>query len=338
MKKTVILLVTLILTAALFTGCAATANDTAISRLDALNAVYASVGISEGDALYTVVTEGENESLPCYEVELSVDGVVYRYRVDAAKGDFLKVTVNDQEVAPENVPKAETGNTEKTKYIGIKRATAIAYADASVSDSDVVSFEYEMDYALGKYLYEIEFRTADAKYEYEIDALTGEIFKKDLDGKTVVTPSPEGEAAYIGVTAAEDAALTHAGVSREASIFEATEWELKKGVAVYEVDFVSGGAEYEYVVNALTGAVISHKREGKSTDAATGYIGEKSAKAAALAHAGLTADEVRFESTEADVKNGKTVYEIEFTSGGYEYEYEIDALTGDILKADRERD
>lgn len=336
MKKTIILLLTLVLTAALFTGCAQTTEEAKISRLDAVNAVYASVGIDEADALYTVVTESEEKNLPCYEVEISVDGVIYRYRVDSAKGDFLKVTVNDQEVKPEKVPKPDRGEN-KTKYIGIKRATAIALRDASLSEGDLVSFEYEMDFALGQYLYDLEFKTASHEYEYEIDALTGEIFKKDVDGVTVLTPSPEGDGEYIGITAAEDAALLHAGVQRDESVFEATEWKMRKGVAVYKIEFVSAGVEYEYTVNALTGAVISHKREGKSTDAAEGYIGEESAKAAALAHAGLTAEEVVFKPIEVKVKNGKTVYEVEFECASREYEYKIDAVTGDVLKAARER-
>ena len=32
------------------------------------------------------------------------------------------------------------------------------------------------------------------------------------------------------------------------------------------------------------------------------------------------------------------VYELEFRAGGYEYDYEIDALTGKILKSEKEKD
>ena len=337
MKKTVILFLTLALTAAIFTSCAATQTQpTPLSRADAVNAVFNSVGINESDALYTVVTENETAETPCYDIEFSVDGVVYRYRVDAGKGDFLKITVNDQEVRPEDLPKPE--RTDKTKYIGLDEAKRIAYADAGIAEGDVVAFEYKMDFALGRYLYDLEFNTATHEYEYEIDAKSGEIFKKDLDGVTVVTPPAEEEKSYIGVTAAEDAALLHAGKDRETSIFEKTKWKMKKGTAVYNVEFVSGGAEYDYTVNALTGAVISFQREGAEGEAADKYIGENAAKAAALAHAGLDKADVRFESVEADVKNGKTIYEIEFTSGAYEYEYEIDAVTGDVIKADKEKD
>ena len=32
------------------------------------------------------------------------------------------------------------------------------------------------------------------------------------------------------------------------------------------------------------------------------------------------------------------VYEIDFKSGGFEYEYEIDAVSGSVLKQDREKE
>ena len=41
---------------------------------------------------------------------------------------------------------------------------------------------------------------------------------------------------------------------------------------------------------------------------------------------------------ELDREDGRVVYEIEFKSNGMEYEYEIDASTGAVLKYDKERD
>ena len=335
MKKTIILLLTVLMLTAALSGCAATPNETNMTRSDAVQAVYHRMGIDEADVLYTVVDEAKDAAIHYYDIELSVDGVVYRYRVDADRGDFLKITVNNQEIRLEDLPKPE--KAPDSAYIGLDRAKEIAFADAAVKEEDVLFFEYKMDYALGRYLYDLEFNTATQEYEYEIDAVTGEIFKKDLDGSTVVTPPAEGDQTYIGITAAEDAALLHAECARETSIFEKTKWKMKKGVAVYDVEFVSGGVEYDYTVNALTGAVIRFEREGNEGEAKT-YIGEDAAKASALAHAGLSKTDVQFEPVEADVKNGKTVYEIEFKSGAYEYEYEIDAVTGDVIKAEKDRD
>ena len=43
-------------------------------------------------------------------------------------------------------------------------------------------------------------------------------------------------------------------------------------------------------------------------------------------------------SNELDYKYGQTVYEIEFKYDGYEYEFYIDAETGNIVKSFKERD
>ena len=64
-------------------------------------------------------------------------------------------------------------------------------------------------------------------------------------------------------------------------------------------------------------------------------ITEDDAKNAALAHAGLTADQVSFARAHQDWDDGRLVYDVEFYTADYqEYDYEIDASTGDVLSFD----
>lgn len=56
------------------------------------------------------------------------------------------------------------------------------------------------------------------------------------------------------------------------------------------------------------------------------------AKAVALAKAQVEATDVFITQQSEDWDDGQRIYEIEFISGDKEYEYEIDAETGDILK------
>ena len=59
------------------------------------------------------------------------------------------------------------------------------------------------------------------------------------------------------------------------------------------------------------------------------------AKAKALAHAGLKADQVTFTEAKLDWDDGKQVYDIEFYTADFkEYDYEIDAKTGEVLEVD----
>ena len=71
---------------------------------------------------------------------------------------------------------------------------------------------------------------------------------------------------------------------------------------------------------------------------APAYIGMDAAKEIALSHAGLSAADVRFEDAELDWERGKAVYELDFRSGRYEFEYEIDALSGEVLNFEKEID
>lgn len=56
-----------------------------------------------------------------------------------------------------------------------------------------------------------------------------------------------------------------------------------------------------------------------------------SAKQTALENAGFAARQVSFHEVELDESNGREYYDIDFTVNGQRYEYDIDALTGEIL-------
>ena len=57
-----------------------------------------------------------------------------------------------------------------------------------------------------------------------------------------------------------------------------------------------------------------------------------------LKHAKVSSGSVREYKCELDRDDGRWKYEIEFKSGRREYEYDVDALTGKILKWESERD
>ena len=63
---------------------------------------------------------------------------------------------------------------------------------------------------------------------------------------------------------------------------------------------------------------------------------KEEARQIALNHAGLTESQVTRLKTELDYDNGVPEYDVEFHFDGWEYDYEIDAQTGEILEWNKE--
>ena len=148
---------------------------------------------------------------------------------------------------------------------------------------------------------------------------------------------------YIGEVAAKAAALAHAGLAE--SDLKSCEIELelddKTRVLVYEIDFKDEQYEYEYYVAAGDGQILKKEKtehhEPVPRPHPAEFIQPEEAKAAALNHAGLQEADISGYSCELDNKNDIGVYEIEFYANRVEYEYEVDALSGSILKSEKER-
>ncbi len=62
------------------------------------------------------------------------------------------------------------------------------------------------------------------------------------------------------------------------------------------------------------------------------FIGTEEAKRLALEDAGLaSASDAEFTSSELATRSGVDYYQVDFTAGGQSYQYDIDALTGNII-------
>ena len=157
-------------------------------------------------------------------------------------------------------------------------------------------------------------------------------------------------AMLIGTDKAMDIAAAAFGKASTAKMaYSAVDPELGESPAHYEVEITSQtGEEFEYKVDAYTGAILESKREAAdgtevpvvqpSKPAATGDIGYAKAKSVALNHAGVSEGKAYDMDIELDDEDGRLIYEVEFKSGNMEYSYEINAATGAILKHEAELD
>ena len=174
-----------------------------------------------------------------------------------------------------------------------------------------------------------------------------------------------GQAEYIGIDAAKAVALEAAGVAEDDAVFSTAGLDKRNGMDYYAVDFTAGGQSYEYDIDAVTGVVIDSSSGGGTAEtpaagdddgtasapaaaspspsagqttggqAAATAVTEEQARETALSHAGLTADQVTFVRSELDRDDGRLMYDVEFYTSDYkEYDYEIDASTGEILSYD----
>ena len=154
----------------------------------------------------------------------------------------------------------------------------------------------------------------------------------------------------IGKDAAAYAAEQYAGTTALDSVTAEVDSELDESPAHYEVELHTAWGEFEYLVDAYTGKVFSGQKDllaAVSTPNATtkptapsdgADIGHAKAKSIALNHAGVSESKAYDMEIELDDEDGTLVYEVEFKSGNMEYDYEIDAASGAILKHEAELD
>ena len=154
----------------------------------------------------------------------------------------------------------------------------------------------------------------------------------------------------IGKEAAAYAAEQYAGTTALDSVTAEVDPELDESPAHYEVELHTAWGEFEYLVDAYMGNVLSGQKDllsVASTPNATtkptapsggADIGHAKAKSIALNHAGVSENEAYDMEIELDDEDGTLVYEVEFKSGNMEYDYEIDAASGTILKHEAEID
>lgn len=255
--------------------------------------------------------------------------------------------------------------------IGVSAAAQAAEEYAGTLELDSVTSETdpELDEIPAHYEVELHHPTL-GDFEYKIDAYTGQVLKgapgilrnlhvADVPQESSEAPAPESQPPAAGTQkpasgspvqqpaddgeeVAKKAAFTHAGVSagEVSSLRCKLEWD--DGRQVYDIDFWVGDTEYDYKIEASTGVVLeAQQKRSIRPSAASGqpgsFIGEEAAKSAAFAHAGVSASDAGSIQCKLDEEDGLWVYEVEFRSGGLEYDYEISASDGTVVKAEQDR-
>ena len=174
-----------------------------------------------------------------------------------SEGDRPEASGQQPPTAGQTNPQSRPAGAVET----IDAAKAAALADAGLAESDVTFTKEKLDWDDGIAVYDIEFLTADTEYDYEIDAATGAVLDKSAE---LLRPNEsQGQAmdASIGVESAKEIAAAHAGLSKEEAFFTKAELELEHGRSEYGIEFYHDRIEYEYTIDAATGAILEYKSE-----------------------------------------------------------------------------
>lgn len=166
----------------------------------------------------------------------------------------------------------------------------------------------------------------------------------------------------IGADAAAEAALKHSKVNEKDADVSSVLLVEQNGMMLYEVCFSTKDNQYEYLLDASTGRVESWRKaaaaepvtepavaasgelkptaspEPTATPApeknATVLIGEDEAKKLAMGHANITEKDLSSIECKLELDGLSLIYDIEMKTKLMEYDYEVDAISGEIISFD----
>ncbi len=198
---------------------------------------------------------------------------------------------------------------DDAKYLraSVSRQDALrtALADAGLSDKDINLDDLELEDAVSL-VYVVEFSANGRDYEYDIDANSGEIISKEVDFESKDRDD------------LDDMDDDHDDLD---DVNERDD----------QHDDVDDLDDFDDDFNK------NNRSPQESNNAKADIISREEALKIALEHSkAYTSPNISLDELELDNKDGRQVYEIEFNINNQKFEYDIDAVTGEIIEAERD--
>lgn len=229
----------------------ASAAGETLSQDSALQIALEHAGIGASDAVVTKNHLDFDDGIYEYEIEFFANGKEYDYTIHAQTGEIRSYDI-------EQAPQQSTPAPADT--ISADAALQIALEHSGLRQEDITLAKNKLDTDDGIYEYELEFYANGKEYDYTIHAQTGEIRSYEISTLQPGTGSTPDQG-YLSQDAAYETALSDAGISADQAVLLKAELDLDDGVMEYEVEFFSNGIEYEYTLDATTGAILSKHQE-----------------------------------------------------------------------------
>ena len=232
------------------TSSSASASTTDIGEAKAKSVALSHAGISESSTSYIYAKKDWDDGRWVYDVEFWADGKEYDYEILASDGTILSY---DYDAEYQWSGSTSTGSTSSTADIGEAKAKSVALNHAGISESDTSYIYAKKDWDDGRSVYDVEFWADGKEYDYEILASDGTILSYDYDAEFQWSGSSSTSGDTISTEKVKSIVTDRAGVS---GTFRELKLERDDGRTVYEGEMRSGRTDYEFTIDAYTGAVL----------------------------------------------------------------------------------
>ena len=254
-----------------------------ISMEAAQEAALKAANIAAADAAISATTLNEVAGTYCYKVEFTSGDYAYAYTVNAETGAVMEMSSRDKNAADtqtqtettapaaasDTTPAQNSATTQSSvaasaqTVIGAvdeETAQKIALEHAGVKATDATITKSRLDYEDRRQVYEIEWYAGGKKYDYEIAVDTGEILSSGYDEKTAGWSGSNSNNVTVSEADAKQTALGRVSGATEKDIYE-WQFDYDDGRPEYEGKIIYGGTEYDFTIDASSGAVVEWEAE-----------------------------------------------------------------------------
>ena len=246
-----------------------------ISMEAAQEAALKAANIAAENAAISATTLNEVAGTSCYKVEFTSGDYAYAYTVNAETGAIMEMSSRDknavdtQAQTETTAPAADSATTQSsaaataqtvTGTVDEEMAQKIALEHAGVKATDATITKSKLDYEGRRQVYEIEWYAGGKKYDYEIAVDTGEILSSGYDEKTAGWSGSNSNNVTASEADAKQTALGRVSGATEKDIYE-WQFDYDDGRPEYEGKIIYGGTEYDFTIDASSGAVIEWETE-----------------------------------------------------------------------------
>ena len=246
-----------------------------ISMEAAQEVALKAANIAAEDAAISATTLNEVAGTSCYKVEFTSGDYAYAYTVNAETGAVMEMSsreknaVDTQAQTEATVSAADSATTQSsaaataqtvTGTVDEEMAQKIALEHAGVKATDATITKSKLDYEGRRQVYEIEWYAGGKKYDYEIAVDTGEILSSGYDEKTSGWSVSNSSNVTVSEADAKQTALGRVSGATEKDIYE-WQFDYDDGRPEYEGKIIYGGTEYDFTIDASSGAVVEWEAE-----------------------------------------------------------------------------